>query len=82
MNAIALLITGAGVVLAIGIAFNSGGGPVTFVLLGLVLAAAALVVAVVRRQKAGGIGPAVCAECGGVISPNAPYCKHCGAPAN
>ena len=37
-----------------------------------------LAVAVARKARAGGVSPALCAACGGVMSPNAPYCKHCG----
>lgn len=37
------------------------------------------VVAVASTRKTDRIRPARCEECGGVISPHAPYCKHCGA---
>ena len=38
-----------------------------------------LAIAVASKSKRGTVGPAYCEECGGVVSPNAPYCKHCGA---
>ncbi len=29
--------------------------------------------------RAGDVRPGACEECGGLISRDAPYCKHCGA---
>ena len=49
------------------------------VILGLILVFGALALAIARRTRSGAIGPGRCRECGGVVSPNAPYCKHCGA---
>jgi hypothetical protein len=49
------------------------------VILGLILAFGAVALAVARRTRSGVIGPARCPGCDGVVSPNAPYCKHCGA---
>jgi predicted amidophosphoribosyltransferase len=46
------------------------------VLLGLVVIAAAI------KVRGGRISPGECPNCGGLISPNAPYCKHCGAPVD
>ena len=43
------------------------------------VAVGVLAIAVARKSGAGGAGPARCDSCGGLISPNAPYCKHCGA---
>ncbi len=40
---------------------------------GLVALAAA------RKTKTGAVTPAACESCGGLVSPHAPYCKHCGA---
>ena len=45
---------------------------------GLVLIGA-LAIAVARGKDKGTTAPATCASCEGLISPNAPYCKHCGA---
>lgn len=48
-----------------------------------ILAASALVgavaIAAANRSSAGVTRPATCEDCGGVISPHAPFCKHCGA---
>jgi len=49
------------------------------VILGLILAFGAVALAVARRSRSGAIGPALCPGCDGVVSPNAPFCKHCGA---
>ena len=38
-----------------------------------------LAVAVARGRDKGLTAPATCVSCGGLMSPNAPYCKHCGA---
>ena len=54
--------------------FDAMGG----ILLVLIVAVAALAVSVARKARSGAIGPAECPACGGLVSPRAPYCKHCG----
>jgi len=49
------------------------------VILGLIVAFGAMSLAIARRSRSGAIGPALCSKCDGIVSPNAPYCKHCGA---
>lgn len=49
------------------------------VILAFTLAAGALAIAVIKRSSRSEIGPERCGKCGGLNSPNAPYCKHCGA---
>jgi len=49
------------------------------VILGLIVAFGALALAIAKRSRSGTIGPARCFKCDGMVSPNAPYCKHCGA---
>jgi hypothetical protein len=49
------------------------------VILGLIVAFGTLALAIARRSRSSAIGPALCPGCEGVVSPNAPYCKHCGA---
>ena len=80
MNAVAVAIVVAGIALSISIGAAAGFGLRSVVLLGIIVAVGALVVAIVAKSKTGTIGPASCADCGGLISPNAPFCKHCGAP--
>ena len=38
----------------------------------------ALAITITRKSATGIGGPARCVACGGLMSPNAPYCKHCG----
>lgn len=54
-----------------------GFDPLSMALFGLIVAVGALAVAVARKKEA--VAPAFCRECHRVISPTAPYCKHCGA---
>ena len=49
------------------------------VILGLIVAFGVLTLAIARRSRSGTIGPARCFKCDGIVSPNSPYCKHCGA---
>lgn len=49
------------------------------VILGLIVAFGALALAIARRSRSDAIGPARCLECDGIVSSNAPYCKHCAA---
>ena len=49
------------------------------VILGLIVAFGVLALAIARRSSSGAIGPARCGKCDGIVSPNAPYCKHCAA---
>ena len=52
---------------------------VSLVIFVFIVAVGALAVAVARKKEA--VAPAFCRDCHRVISPNAPYCKHCGARA-
>jgi presenilin-like A22 family membrane protease len=58
----------------------AGLDPVALILLAVICVLGALSIAITRRMRTSGIGPISCAECGGAISPTAPYCKHCNAP--
>ena len=49
-------------------------------ILATLIAVGVLAVVVARKSEGGAVGPATCSACGGLISPNAPYCKHCGEP--
>lgn len=75
--AIAIVIAGLGVASAVAIAVGlDATGTIIFA---LILGTGLLAIAVARKSKEGVVGPAQCPECGGLLSPNAPYCKHCGA---
>ncbi len=53
-------------------------GAVEVVILTFVLALAGVGLSMLLRSNH--VAPGTCPECGGVVSPNAPYCKHCKAP--
>ena len=82
MRTLAIGLVIAGLAVAVLVALERGLDLVGLVLLGLVAGAGALAIAVATRSGADHVQPATCAECGGVISRNAPYCKHCGAQAS
>ena len=67
------------VVFVVSVGIVAGLDAYAAVILGLILAFGAVALAVARRSRSGAIGPALCPECDGVVSPNAPFCKHCGA---
>jgi hypothetical protein len=70
----------AGLALAVLIGLSRGFDARAFVMLVLLFAFGAFALAVVGRSGSGEVGPARCPSCGGLVSPNAPRCKHCGAP--
>ncbi|HYI44208.1 MAG TPA: hypothetical protein VE174_01930 [Actinomycetota bacterium] len=79
MAAFAIAIIVAGVAFVVATAVS--GGRFSFVellLVSVVIGFALLALGVIRQARHA--QPATCAECGGVISPNAPTCKHCGEP--
>jgi hypothetical protein len=76
---------GAAAIFVAGVGFvgllSAGGaqyGLVELVVLTFIVALAVLGIRMIFRSRA--VEPAVCPNCGGVVSPNAPYCKHCKAP--
>ena len=64
------------IVLGIGVGFDVAALAILITLVALGI----LAVVIARKSEAGGVGPATCSACGGLMSPNAPYCKHCGEP--
>jgi ribosomal protein L40E len=81
VNAVALAIVAAGIALTAAVGTRAGFGVATLILFVLIVACGVLVVAIARKSKSGSVAPATCTRCGGLNSPNAPFCKHCGAPA-
>ncbi len=79
MSLLAVAIIVAGVAVALVLGLVTGFDAVGIVIFSLILLVGALGVAAVTRYRSGDVVPATCDECGGLISPNAPYCKHCGA---
>ena len=49
-------------------------------ILATMIALGVLAIVIARKSETDAIGPATCSACGGLMSPNAPYCKHCGEP--
>lgn len=80
MNAAAVAIVVAGLAVVLVVAVAAGLDTTGAIILGLIVATGLLAIAVVRKTRQGSVAPAQCSECGGLLSPNAPYCKHCGAP--
>ena len=64
--------------MALALGFDQGFDVTSVTILVAIALVGALAVAATNRSSQGLTGPATCEECGGVISPNAPYCKHCG----
>lgn len=50
------------------------------VMAALVVALGVVALAAGRKIRSGGVSPGRCGSCGGLVSPHAPYCKHCGEP--
>ena len=73
VNVIVGLGIAAAVLLGLGLGFDIG----ALVILALIVGCGALAIAVSRKAVAGESGPRTCPHCGGLISPNAPFCKHC-----
>ena len=76
-TAAAIVVLGLAVAIATGIAF--GFDARSLIYLGLMMAVGVLAIGVAARTDKRTVGPATCVQCEGLISPNAPYCKHCGA---
>jgi hypothetical protein len=79
MSTLAVAIVVAGLVVAAALAIAVGLDATGTIILALILATGALALVVVRKARDGIVSPSQCPECGGLVSPNAPYCKHCGA---
>ncbi|MGH2749339.1 MAG: hypothetical protein ACRDK3_00420 [Actinomycetota bacterium] len=66
------------VVFAVGVGLAAGLDAYAAVILVAILLFGWLALATARRSKSGGVAPALCPSCDGLVSPQAPYCKHCG----
>lgn len=75
---VAIVVIGIAAAAAAGAA--TGFDAATAAILALIVATGMLAVAVAARSRTGTIRPARCDVCGGLISSNAPRCKHCGVP--
>ena len=79
MTALVVGVVAAGVALAVALGVAAGFDLLALVLLALIAVFGVLGVVVARRAQTGMVVPGRCSECGGLVSPSAPYCKHCGA---
>lgn len=79
MRAATVAIVAAGLALALALGLGQGFDPTSITILLAIALVGALAIAAANRSSRGLAAPATCQECGGVISPNAPFCKHCGA---
>jgi hypothetical protein len=73
------VVVGIAVALTVSVGLVAGLDAYAAVILGLILAVGWLAITVARRSSGRTIAPTNCPDCGGIGSPNAPYCKHCGA---
>ena len=79
MKKITAAIVVAGIAVALALGVSQGFDPTSVTILVLIVVVGGISIAVADRSERGAAGPAHCDACGGVLSPNAPFCKHCGA---
>lgn len=79
MRTVAVAIVVAGVGLSAYLAVATGVGVTGAGILAAIIAVGGLALAVTRKSTGETAGPARCPSCDGLVSPHAPYCKHCGA---
>ena len=77
MKALVPLLVVVGVIACTGAAVAAGLDPTGVGILVAIIAVGGAAIAGTRRM--GRVEPRACRECGGLVSPNSPYCKHCGA---
>ena len=75
---VAIVLLGVGLALFLGVAYGFDTTAVSMLFVLVLLGG--LAIAVARGKERGMTSPARCSSCGGLMSPNAPYCKHCGQP--
>ena len=80
MSRVVAILVAVGVIEAVVLGYAFGFDVAAISILSSILAVGILAIVVARKSesRAIGIGPITCDSCGGLISPNAPYCKHCG----
>lgn len=61
------------VLLGLGLGFDLG----ALVIFGLAVGVGLLAVAAARKSTTGSVAPRRCPNCGGLLSPHSPVCKHC-----
>lgn len=71
-----IVLLGFAAVAALAVANGLDAGGV--VIAGVVVGVGFVALAAGRRIRSGAVEPGRCDSCGGLVSPHAPYCKHCG----
>jgi hypothetical protein len=79
VTGVTITIVVVGVALAAAVGIVGGFDTTALIYFALIIALGTLAIAVARKSKTGEVGPRPCTDCGGLNSPNAPYCKHCGS---
>ncbi|HEU4480328.1 MAG TPA: hypothetical protein VFS18_00460 [Actinomycetota bacterium] len=78
MTASTIAIVVAGIVASVLAGIALGMDVTALVILALIVGCGLVAVRVALKARAGDAGPVQCPHCSGLLSPNAPYCKHCG----
>lgn len=80
LSAAAIALVVAGIALVVSVAIAAGPDLASIFYVAPVVLLGIVVIAVATKTRAGGVHPRECPNCGGLLSPHAPYCKHCGTP--
>ena len=79
LSTVAVAIVIVGIALVVSVAFAAGVDTASILYVAPVVLLGVVVIAAAVKMRAGRVRPYECTDCGGLISPNSPYCKHCGA---
>lgn len=79
MRAATVAFVAVGLALALALGVDQGFDTTSITILVLIALVGALAIAAAGKFEGQRVTPGRCAECNGVISRNAPYCKHCGS---
>lgn len=79
LSAAAIAVVVTGIALVVSVAFAAGRDAALVLYVAPVVLLGVIVIAAAVKMYKGRVGPSECERCGGLLSPNAPYCKHCGA---
>ena len=80
MSRIVTIVVALGVIEALVLGYTVGFDVAALSILATLVVVGVLSIVIARKSETGAVQPATCVSCGGLISPNAPYCKHCGEP--
>lgn len=80
MTAWVVAFIGSGVLAAILLGIGVGFDVTALIYLGGIVGVGILAVSIAAKFSKGTVQAAFCSHCGGTVSPNAPYCKHCLEP--